>query len=162
MNLLEKIQRQFKQSRMLSLSELQKELESLTVTLNEVSPFISAPDSLPYGRNVIFRSDFLEVLVLCFPTQSKTAIHNHGQSIGCGKVICGELTEFSYRLNKEGVLGKLSKTKVGEKNSFLIPEQHIHSMANNSEEELVTLHIYSPPLSDVQYFTNLSAAGQGK
>ncbi|WP_078411182.1 cysteine dioxygenase [Priestia abyssalis] len=162
MNLLEKIKMQFKQNHKLSLPDLQKEVESLTITLDDVSPYIEEPNGLPYSRKVIFQSDLFEVIVLCLPAHSKTDIHDHGQSIGCGKVIQGKLTEFSYELNEEGDPEKLTKTKVDESNIFLIPERYIHAMANDEEEKLITLHIYSPPLIGVQNFKMLSAAEQSR
>ncbi|RJS62392.1 cysteine dioxygenase family protein [Bacillus sp. PK3_68] len=158
MDLLERIKTQFNHKHNLSLSELQEEMESLALSLEDVSPYITEPNGLPYGRNVIFQSDVIEVLVLCFPAQSKTAIHDHGQSIGCGKVISGELTETSYKLKEEEAPEKFKEAKVAERNSFLIPEQHIHTMANNTEEKLITFHVYSPPLSGVQTFASLFAA----
>ncbi|WP_257346684.1 cysteine dioxygenase [Pseudalkalibacillus decolorationis] len=134
-----------------SLSNLNNVIETIDFTKEDLSPYITEPDDLPYGRNVIYRSDEFEVIVLHFPSHTKTPMHDHGRSIGCGVVIKGEMTEVSYK-NREGALEFVSKSKATQDETFHVPNQHIHVMENNTDDSLVTLHVYSPPLSGVNYF----------
>lgn len=152
MDFLENIKNNLDQMKKPSETELQKVMERFHFTVQDILPYVTEPADLSYGRNVIYCSEDIEVIVLHFPNHSATNIHDHGDSIGCGIVVEGELTEFSYKFNKEEKLELISESRVSENEFFHISEQHIHAMANDKDERLITLHVYSPPLHGVKYF----------
>ena len=80
-----------------------------------------------YARNLIARSSYAELLMLCWRSGQRTPIHDHGGSIGVVMVAEGCLTETSQR---------------GHNYAF-------YSVAR----DLVTLHCYAPPLSVLNTFS---------
>lgn len=78
-------------------------IQSLNITLHKISPFITSPLNLEYGRNVIYKSEFVEILVLNFPSKAKTLIHDHGISIGCILIVNGTLQNITYEKNRERI-----------------------------------------------------------
>ncbi|MCP1358530.1 cysteine dioxygenase [Aneurinibacillus migulanus] len=155
MDFLEDIKKVLGQMNKPSAIQLHRAMEGLRFTVQDILPYITEPTSLSYGRNVIYHSKDIEVIVLHFPNHSITDIHDHGDSIGCGIVVEGELTEFSYVINKEGTPELVSKSSAREKEFFHISERHIHAMANEKDERLITLHVYSPPLNGIKYFKSI-------
>ncbi len=78
-------------------------IQSLNITLHKISPFITSPLNLEYGRNVIYKSEFVEILVLNFPRKAKTLIHDHGISIGCILIVNGTLQNITYEKIANGL-----------------------------------------------------------
>jgi cysteine dioxygenase len=55
-----------------------------------------------YARNLIARSEFAELLLLCWRPGHRTPIHDHGGSIGVVMVCEGLLTETMYERAQTG------------------------------------------------------------
>jgi cysteine dioxygenase len=55
-----------------------------------------------YARNLIARSEFAELLMLCWHSGQRTPIHDHGGSIGVVLVCEGSMTETMYEVVPEG------------------------------------------------------------
>lgn len=107
-----------------------------------------------YQRNLISKSDWYEMLCICWRPGHHSYIHDHHGSSCCFKVIEGYATE---------VICKTTGAKRGDQNLVLpvcVNEYpvgtvcasasfHIHEVINQSVigEDLITLHIYSPPLA---------------
>jgi cysteine dioxygenase len=104
-----------------------------------------------YARNLIVRSEFAEVLLLCWHAGQRTPIHDHGGSVGVVMVVEGCLTETMYeqynthRWNPGGITGA--------------EVRDIHQLLNLQAEgrDLVTLHCYAPPLSVLNTFSPVNS-----
>lgn len=94
-----------------------------------------------YARNLIFKSKHVEILVVCWRPGQKSPVHGHGDSDGLMIILEGEMTNTSYtktgqRVSTVWTKGAIGHTPVGER----------HEVQNNSTGDVISLHIYAPPL----------------
>lgn len=104
-----------------------------------------------YQRNLLRLSDNYEVLLLCFLPGQQTPVHDHAGS-ACGvKVIKGCGTEVAYVPTDDGSLKEVSTAKLPAGGVVGSNDMDIHLLGNMEEDgqQLVTLHVYSPPLGEV-------------
>ena len=110
-----------------------------------------------YTRNLLFRNQGFELMVLCWRGKQKTSIHNHCQSKSWVKVIFGEICEevFCWRNNANRHSPPLLRVKrnlAPNQMSYLDDEIGVHSLESRSEKaHSVTLHLYSLPLTSCYY-----------
>ncbi|MGY1462276.1 cysteine dioxygenase [Bacillus toyonensis] len=121
-------------------------IQSLNISLHKISPFITSPVNHEYGRNVIYQSEFVEILVLYFPSKAKTFVHDHGISLGCILIVDGTLQNITYENNSERI------EEFSEGNIFTVKKDTVHKMYNATDSTAITFHVYSPPLKDVQIY----------
>ncbi len=135
-------------------------MRELQVTANEVMPYILEPGELPYGRNNVYQSTDIEVVILNLPANSCSAIHDHGVSYGCEIVVEGELVNRIYSLDDRCLPRLLNIERYQPNDICIIRKNQIHSIANEKEKRLVTLNVYSPPLQGCSvypaYHTSMS------
>lgn len=94
-----------------------------------------------YARHLVFKSDNVEILVVCWKPGQGSPIHDHGSSDGLMIILEGEITNTSYDSNGQKVTtvwtpGDVGHTPVGVR----------HEVVNRSDKEVVSLHVYAPPL----------------
>ncbi|HDX9656907.1 TPA: cysteine dioxygenase family protein [Bacillus toyonensis] len=121
-------------------------IQLLNISLHKISPFITSPVNHEYGRNVIYQSEFVEILVLNFPSKAKTFVHDHGISLGCILIVDGTLQNITYENNSERI------EEFSEGNIFTVKKDTVHKMYNATDSTAITFHVYSPPLKDVQIY----------
>src|SRR5215212_7697029 len=93
-----------------SLEELHACLDNLIVTEEDLRPHRSFKAGT-YARHRVFRSEFIELLILCWQPGQRTPIHDHNGSYGavcvCEGVLWETLFDFdeasglSYRSGRE-------------------------------------------------------------
>jgi cysteine dioxygenase len=107
-----------------------------------------------YQRNRVYLAPYYEALVLCWRSGQLTPIHDHGQSV-CGVfVVEGVATEMTF-VAGSGLRVIGSRTQRHPAGSFILSRgSDIHRIANleDAGTDLITLHIYSPPLTDFRYY----------
>lgn len=64
-----------------SLKDLRDRLSRIPEPDVKALPYVPEPGQAPYGRNVIYRNESIEVVLIHLPAYSETPIHNHGTSI---------------------------------------------------------------------------------
>lgn len=94
-----------------------------------------------YVRQLVFKSSNVEILVVCWRPGQCSPVHGHGPSDGLMIMLEGELVNTSYHTNGQKVTtvwrpGDVGHTPVGVQ----------HEVKNTSTENVVSLHIYAPPL----------------
>lgn len=111
-----------------------------------------------YARNLIARSAFAELLMLCWRSGQRTPIHDHGGSVGVVMVIEGLLTETMYEQAPEGHVKPYNTFRWGTGGITGAEVQDIHQLLNlqSPGKDLVTLHCYAPPLSVLNTFSPIS------
>ena len=98
-----------------------------------------------YARNTVILNGQCELVVICWLPGQISAIHDHGSSYCLYLVVEGTMVEERYRL----VDGKPEKT---DERSFhpgdvtIAKGDSVHRINNRTHWNLVTVHIYSPPL----------------
>jgi len=109
-----------------------------------------------YTRNLIERCGEFELLALCWSAGQVSPVHDHGGSDGYIRVIEGVCEEVWYQCDRGP--GNRVKTTPGRRLiakrgdvSFINDELAWHTVGNPSDQPLVTLHLYSPPIDSCQY-----------
>ncbi|KRE93055.1 hypothetical protein ASG89_05960 [Paenibacillus sp. Soil766] len=135
-----------------TLEQLIEALQSIERNLSFVPDLKTEPTQLPYGRNVVFSSPDLEVIVIHIPASRSTAIHNHGLSIGAAYLCLGSLVNSTFSLDSEGfpVAQKDDFIQSGE--YFTAPAEQIHQLSNPFHEPAISIHVYTPPLREVRRY----------
>jgi cysteine dioxygenase len=151
MELLACIHRQLGKLTDPTLKELGNALKGIPNISEIIKPFITEPDQFSYGRHVIYLNEYLEVIVINLPPHQETAIHDHGESIGCAMVVEGKLLNSIYRFN-ENEMERATTYIVKEGNCLYSPPGLIHKMSNLQEERMISLHVYSPPLLNMSNY----------
>ncbi len=104
-------------------------------------------DSRRYARNLLAKSDWYQLLVICWRSGQSSPIHDH-IGTACGvRVIAGSATETVYKETANGRVRPVSSQVIPAGSVILSEDEDIHLITNqDSEQGLVTLHLYTPPL----------------
>lgn len=120
---------------------------------SEVSPYIEER-AASYARRCVVRRENYELLVLTWRPSQGSVAHDHSGCL-CGlKVAQGRLTEQLFEQGPDGSVRKTTATRLGVGGITVDPGVVVHSLSNDtdSDEVLVTVHIYSPPLPEVRRY----------
>lgn len=136
------------------LDFLLAELERFKPTRAQLEQWI-AFDGQCYARNSIYRNEDFEALVITWRSGQRSPIHNHRGSACAVYVVEGVASEILFERSAHGALYPartdhyMTGTACG---SF---DQDVHQIANLQapEKDLVSLHIYSPPLKGMELFS---------
>jgi len=130
-----------------TLEQLHSWLENAEISAEELAPYVGFKEA-NYWRHRICRSDFVEMLVLCWGPGHKTPIHDHNGSHGAVKVFEGILweTNFAYDDNRGLCYHSGREVRSGEITAAAVPDIHQLGNPEVSGQNLITLHIYAPPL----------------
>jgi cysteine dioxygenase len=130
-----------------SLPFLMRELEELPAELPDLRQYIHFSESA-YSRNLVRQSDWYALLVLCWKNGQRSPIHDHAGS-SCGvRVLRGVMTETRFDFAPNGHVKALSSCELAAGGICGSQDYDLHQVSNLQPggAELVTLHIYSPPL----------------
>jgi predicted metal-dependent enzyme (double-stranded beta helix superfamily) len=139
---------------MASLKELVGHLDLRDELIQEHIHFV--PNG--YARNLVCRTPRFDMLVLCWKPGQVTTIHDHAGSLNVTRVFDGELTSRLFddreRPGPGRCLVKLkSEERLSGKGGFsCVDHGEIHQLANTSDRDLVTVHVYARPLKDITVY----------
>ena len=131
-----------------SFEDISAWLSRVTVTSDDLRPYRFFKAGT-YARHRVVRSEFAELLILCWKPGQRTPIHDHNGSYGAVRVCEGVMWETMFALNKERQLYYQSAREwnVGEVTGADVPDIHQLGNPEVSGQEMVTLHLYAPPLN---------------
>jgi cysteine dioxygenase len=138
--------------------ELDALLRRLELAPEELRPhLVFKPQT--YTRRRVFRSDLCEMLVLCWLPGHRTAIHDHNGSYGAIRICEGAMAEEIFALNEMGevVFAETHARTAGEVAGTDVPDIHRIGNAGDSEQRMITIHIYAPPLRVINTYQAGSA-----
>ena len=101
-----------------------------------------------YRRNLIAQGKWFELLCICWKSGQRSPIHDHAQST-CGlKIISGIATETLFTTTDCGQIKAEGSTDFSMGHVCSTQDADIHQVSNLMAKgnDLVTLHIYSPPI----------------
>ncbi len=151
LDFIQKIERVFRTFSHINREDAENILLQLSPTFQDVEKLLTTPQDLEYGRNVIFKNELFEVLLIFLPHFSKTLVHDHGFSSGWIYVVDGSVLNLLYAKEKDGV--KYERNEYYQEGElFSVEGDTTHAMYNPSLSATVTLHIYSPPLGTGQVY----------
>ena len=141
-----------------SVEEIEKKFASLILRQRDYEPYRIFANK-KYARNLLARSEYAELLMLCWRSGQRTPIHDHGGSIGVVLVVEGSLTETMYEIKPEGHVRPFNTHRWNPGGITGAQVQDIHQLLNLQPQgrDLVTLHCYSPPLTVLNTFSPISS-----
>ncbi len=129
------------------LAELIAHVTQLDIDCADVAQAVRFSEQ-HYMRNLLRAGPWYFALVLCWKNGQRSPIHDHAGSACCVRVLRGTLTETVFEFAANGdVKAKLSRDC--PPGSVLGSEDYdLHQVSNlqDGTKDLVTLHVYSPPL----------------
>lgn len=136
------------------LIELERQLRMLDLTVEDVADYARFNEA-NYRRNLVHGGAWYHLLVLCWRSGQRSPIHNHAES-ACGvKVLRGIATETKFDMSPCGLVKAVSSQDLGEGLIAATQDADMHQISNLQTEgkNLITLHIYSPPLLRMKTFS---------
>lgn len=133
------------------LEDLRSHMEAANVSAEDMGDFVQFNEE-GYRRNMVFENDVVELLCLCWKSGQRSPIHDHAQSV-CGvKVIAGTGTETVYEMTPSGYIKAIHSEDYDCGCVLVSEDSDTHQVANlqSQDSDLVTLHIYSPPLRSMK------------
>jgi cysteine dioxygenase len=127
------------------LPELEALLAGLELAPGELEPYYTF-SSGHYTRNPIALGPAYQALVLCWLPGQESVIHDHQGSSCAVRVLEGECTEVAYDWQPDGSLAERAGCCLGLGRICGTQDADIHKIRNLTPGNLVTLHVYSPPL----------------
>jgi len=130
-----------------SLQQLNSWLENSNISPEELQPYVGFKQA-NYWRHRVCRNECVEMLVLCWGPGHKTPIHDHNGSHGAVKVFEGILweTTFAYDVQKGLCYKSGREWGRGDTTGAAVPDIHQLGNPEVSGQNLITIHIYAPPL----------------
>jgi cysteine dioxygenase len=108
-----------------------------------------------YVRNLVHQGPGYQALALCWRNGQRSPIHNHRGS-SCGvKVLRGVATETAFTRAPNGMVMATGSRDLAEGAICASYDDDIHQVSNLQAggADLVTLHVYSPPLLRMDMFS---------
>jgi cysteine dioxygenase len=129
------------------LDELTTVLAGLTVRRDDLAEFVRFSDR-HYTRNLVRAGPWYYALVLCWKNGQRSPIHDHRGS-SCGvRVLSGTLTETLFEFAPNGMVKAVRSRDLPAGGVCGSLDTDLHQVSNLQAggADLVTLHVYSPPL----------------
>ncbi len=136
------------------LNVLERLLRQLDIQVEDVAEYVQFNEK-NYRRNLVRGGEWYHLLVLCWRSGQRSPIHNHAQST-CGlKVLRGIATETKFEMTPCTLVKAVSSRDQHEGLVCASQDADIHQVSNLQAEgqDLITLHVYSPPLLKMKTFS---------
>src|SRR5437867_6547238 len=122
-------------------------LKRLEVNRAAIQPYAQfSPER--YRRNLMHAGPAYHALILCWRNGQQSPIHDHRGSACAVRVLSGQATETVFEMTDEGRLFEVQERKLAPGFMCATQDLDIHRLSNvqGNGADLVTLHLYSPPL----------------
>ena len=137
-----------------TFEELNAMLAGVEVGADELRPYVSFKEGT-YARHRVHLGEHAELLVLCWRPGQRTPIHDHAGSFGSVKVLRGVMWETLFEMGGDDVglrYGSAREWMPGSVTGADVPDIHQLGNPDVSGQDLVTLHLYSPPLASLNVY----------
>lgn len=142
------------------LDVLSRLLADTRLTRKDIEPVCCfGADS--YRRNIISGSRWYELLALCWRSGHCTPIHDHRGSSCAFRVVEGFGTEIRFSTTPSGLVCPVATNRMPVGYVCAAEDDDIHQVANMQapEHDLITLHIYSPPIEKMHTYRFAQSIG---
>ena len=136
-----------------ALSEVDAWMSGVEVVREELRPYVGFKEGT-YARHRVFLCEQAELLVLCWRPGQRTPIHDHAGSFGAVRVLEGFMWETLFEMDGgAGLIYKSSREWTpGHVTGADVPDIHQLGNPDVSGADLITLHLYSPPLTSLNVY----------
>ena len=130
-----------------SIEEITSWLQNVHITRADMEPYLGFKEG-NYWRHRVCRNEACEMLFICWRPGQKTPIHDHNGSHGVVRVQEGLLWETMFTYDEESGLRYQSAREcpTGEITGAGVPDIHQLGNPEVSGQDLITVHVYAPPL----------------
>ena len=128
-------------------------LGGVEVNDEELRPHVSFKEGT-YARHRVHLGEHAELLVLCWRPGQRTPIHDHAGSYGAVRVLRGVMWETLFEMEEGSGLAYSSAREwtPGHVTGADVPDIHQLGNPDVSGQDLVTLHLYAPPLASLNVY----------
>lgn len=143
------------------LPELVRLLRNPDITLECLRDFLVF-DPKHYRRNIVSQGQWYSLLAICWRSGQRSPIHDHKGSSCCFKVMTGVCSETIYEFGPCGQVVPVKTINRPVASLVASQDEDTHQVSNlqPANQDLVTLHIYSPPLKAMNLFSILGDPAQ--
>jgi len=104
-------------------------------------------DAGHYQRNLLRGNDVYHALLICWRAGQRSPIHDHRGSNCAFRVLRGTATESKFERTPRGLVYPTGSHDWHVSDVCASRDADIHQVSNlHGDDDLVTLHLYSPPL----------------
>lgn len=130
------------------LAELTNEVNALEIDCDDVAEYVRFSDR-HYMRNLVRGGTWYYLLVLCWKNGQRSPIHDHRGSACAVRVLRGLMTETLFEFAANGLVKPVFSRDLLPGGVIGSEDTDVHQVSNlqDQDADLVTLHIYSPPLT---------------
>ena len=135
------------------LPEVNEWMREVEITADELRPRVGFKEGA-YARHRVYLCEHAELLVLCWRPGQRTPIHDHNGSFGAVRVLQGVMWETLFEMDdSRGLLYTSSREWThGSVTGAGIPDIHQLGNPDISGQDLITLHLYAPPLTSLNVY----------
>ncbi len=107
-----------------------------------------------YARNLLFKNELFEAILLCWQDEQRTSVHNHGRSYGVVRIVEGTMREEIFRRLEGDRVERTTMLDHAAGALSVAPVGMIHRLGNagGAGTRLLTLHFYAGPLDVMDVF----------
>jgi len=122
-------------------------LSTVEISQLELEPYLGFKEG-NYWRHRVCRNDAVEMLVICWRPGQKTPIHDHNGSHGVVRVQQGLMQETIFDYDEAQGLCHSSGRECPQSTITGAAVPDIHQLGNPDVSgcDLITIHVYAPPL----------------
>jgi cysteine dioxygenase len=135
------------------LREVDAWMRRVELGRDELRPYVGFKEGT-YARHRVHMGEHAELLVLCWRPGQRTPIHDHAGSFGTVRVLQGVMWETLFEMDETSGLAYKSSREwtPGHVTGADIPDIHQLGNPDISGQDLITLHLYSPPLTSLNVY----------
>lgn len=130
-----------------SLEQIGSWLANVEIHPVDVEPYLGFKEG-NYWRHRVCRNAAVEMLIICWRPGQKTPIHDHNGSHGVVRVHRGLMWETTFTYEEEHGLRYNTgrECPAGTVTGADVPDIHQLGNPEVSGQDLITVHVYAPPL----------------
>ena len=148
MNLISTIEELKHTAKEMNLADLRRFISKLQPDRSEIERYIHFTDER-YARNLVYKGDAFECLVLCWKPGQRSPIHDHANSICAVYTLDGMLSADNYRKMANGHVRADYSEDFKPGAVLTIQTTEIHQVSNLQDTaNLISLHFYLGPLEN--------------
>ncbi len=127
------------------LDEIGEKLTAMPVNLEAMRRHVSYSED-GYQRNIIKKTEHYEMVAVSWKPGQDTPIHDHKGSDCVFLIVEGVSTETVYQLDNDGLAHAKGVRLYQPGEVCAADEPDIHRVSNDTDGNLINIHIYTPPL----------------
>ena len=136
-----------------SPSEYAKVIKKVRFKKESLIPF-STWTKHGYTRNCLARTDYYELILLCWDVNAKTPVHGHGGEDCWVYQIHGTIEEVRFEEQEDCITEQNRMVLSPGKLTYMHDRMGYHSLRNISHQKAMTLHIYANPIDSCKVYNN--------